>query len=244
MRARITVLLPVIFAIGCAQYNVSKFTASGSNRVNLPVIHVSVDQESFRYAYATLMSGVVMDTSGVVHATKVEYRINCANDAISIVNSFLGLDYLSSSDSEDTLALEGLTVRATSAKQSTNSAWLLPMFATLTLSAALGVPYMSETAEIQMQMVIRDRSGAEIATLSSTGKGKAYNALYWGYYGGDGECSGGGWVPSVNDCWYRTRAANARAVRQAMVSLMSQFRLVAKDIDAKLAEPSRSNGVE
>lgn len=116
-------------------------------------------------------------------------------------------------------------------KHSVNKAWFVPSILTLTVINWFGFPIASQTTRITAEIEILNEGRQPIATYSASGKGTAYSALYWGYWGGKPH---GGSPLSVKDHLNISRGSNARALLDALKLLKQQIIQDASEISKEL----------
>jgi len=193
-------LLSSTMIISCASVKPHSYLLKEQLQPALPALRIQLDHESITSKY---------DDRDIV------------DDATTILNNVLSKNLFTSSQGDESYGYANC--RILRVNESRNRLWLVGAIGTLTVSTFLGVPYDSDSYEVELALEILDTRKDTIGTYIAHGKGKAYGAFYWGYYG----------------IWNLRRAANAKAIQDALDNIRTSLQKDATKISTRLLKVKR-----
>jgi len=214
---------------GCAAYRPELFLLKEPIALLIPSLLLEVDRESLIDAYPARMGIKAKFTEGGLEKVETSITSYRYEDSKDFIERELNQNVFEPSTING--KVYGTAVcRIIKQKTRVNYGWFIASTLTLYTINSLGFPIGSQTSTIEVELEILDWSANSIGKYSAMGKGTAYSALYWGYNMGG--------AARVFDNGDITRAANLRALSDALKDIENQIQGDAKKITNKLLEVS------
>ena len=223
-------LIMAILCGGCTSYKLVRFVNEKQLESRLPNLNIRIDDSNFAELFpdATEKSFLEkMGTAQPMHFKGIEKRGDIlvykwsvspvdpnspgftehSRDLVLLIEHTMRDYWLDSKNDLDSPKGDAIW-RVTKRQSNVNIGFTILTIGTLGIAPLLGAPNASQTAEVGLELTIKDTAGNTVAHYTSESKKAAYSALWWGNNPYN--------AIAKRDMSHLSRAAHAMATRDAM----------------------------